>query len=350
MNDQFTLSTWLQTTGYATALIGKYLNEYPFKNRNENYIPPGWDRWVVFSRTPGYYDYILNIDGVDVRYGSSPEHYSTDVLGKEANEFVLTTRQPFFLVFAPHAPHEPFIPAPRHVGYYNDIEISDNPNVNESDVTDKPSYVRKLVHLDEGDIQELYLQQKRADETLLSVDEAIRSFIETLEDRGILDNTVIVFMTDNGYSFGNHRWVGKICEYEECIRTPLMIRYPGAAYSTVTTLVENTDIAPTLTEIAGAMMTTAGDGRSLLPLLVGAAPADWRTSILIEFRDPTGSSPVTPFWGVRTDAWKYIELDTGEKELYDLEDDPNELKNLAGDWWHLKTRLRLSGELQRLRR
>jgi len=175
--------------------------------------------------------------------------------------------------------------------------------------------------------------------------------VDALEERGILDDTVIFYLTDNGFSFGEHRWVGKQCPYEECIRTPFLVRFPGAASHLDPHLVSNVDVAPTVADLARVAPEPRPDGRSLLPLLAGTDAGPWRDGVLIEW---VGDPVVPPWWGVRTEGLVYVELGTGERELYDLAGvagpaDPFELDNRAGDPGYAAIGAGLSGLLARLR-
>lgn len=345
-NDSSTLATWLDQTGYETALIGKYLNDYPFSDRPDNYIPPGWDRWFAF-RTQAYYDYQLNENGTWVSYGSTAADYSTDVLAGKAQAFLSSATEPFFLYFSTQAPHRPFTPAPRHKGRLAGVPITRTPNFNEADVSDKPTWVRNLPLFTASEENGLDSGQRTASETLFAVDEAIKTFMDTLSARGILDNTVIIFMTDNGLSYGHHRWAKeKRCVYEECVSTPLMIRYPWTEARTESRLSLNTDIAPTIAELAGVSMPYRPDGFSLVPRLTNSA-TDWRSSVLLEYQE-SGQTP-SMFWAVRTDSWKYSELATGERELYDLDADPFELTNVADEPAYAEIQALLAAELERLK-
>jgi N-acetylglucosamine-6-sulfatase len=347
LNDASTIATWLKSSGYRTGLVGKYLNGYPFPSRPANYIPPGWDYWAAFTRVD-HYNYTLNVNGATISHGSAPQDYSTDVLYQRALQFIdgTASNQPFMLYFSTHAPHAPNTPAPRHQGYYQNLPISFSPNFNEADVSDKPAWVRALPLRPRAAMTTL---QRRAAETLLAVDEAIRGIVNRLMQRGQLDNTVIVFMTDNGFSFGSHRWIQKRCVYEECVRTPLLIRYPGLGTNrSENRLISSVDIAPTLAALAQATPSNSVDGASLVPLLTGASTG-WRTSLLLQYQGPyaTGESPT--FWAVRTARWKYVELKTGEKELYDIVNDPYELVNVAGNPANAPVMSSLAAELARLR-
>jgi N-acetylglucosamine-6-sulfatase len=331
LDDSSTLATWLHSAGYRTALVGKYLNDYPWTRGN--FTPPGWDHWVAFKKSVGYYNYSLNIDGTTVKHGSDPSDYSTDVLGAEAKAYVSSATQPFFLYFAPNAPHAPITPAPRDQDTYANRTISRTPNFNEADVSDKPAWVRSLPALKSGN--EMDRLRRVEYETLKAVDKTVADIFTALKDRGILDNTVVIFMTDNGYSFGEHRWKGKRCAYEECIRTPLLIRYPGGQGGSSNALVSNVDIAPTIAEFAGVTPPKPVDGYSLVNLLTHPN-ATIRTTVLLrgkhddsDSEEGDGFKPPS-FWGVRTTNFKYIEtVETGEVELYDLRNDSYELDNVA---------------------
>ena len=341
--DDSTIATWLKSTGYKTALVGKYLNGYPFTGKA--LIPPGWDYWVAFYEGQDYYNYQLYENGTLNSYGSTAQEYSTDVFYNRAISFLNTTSsdQPFFLYFAPQAPHQNFTPAPRHAGLYSTLPIFYGPNFNEADVSDKPAWVRTLPLL----TRNTDTGQRKASETLLAVDEAIQGIMENIESKGQLDNTVIMFITDNGFSFGAHRWQEKRCVYEECVKTPLMIRFPWTDTRTESRLVQSIDLAPTIAELAQVTPTHQVDGRSLLPLLNNTATG-WRSSILLEYQDNT-TTP-RPFWAIRTLEWKYVELNTtGEKELYDLVNDPYELQNLANLPEYASVQSSLAAELAALR-
>ena len=164
-------------------------------------------------------------------------------------------------------------------------------------------------------------------ESLLAVDEALERLVSRLEAAGELERTVIVFVSDHGYSFGAHRNPQKDCAYEECIHAPLHVRMPGASGPReIEALVGNVDLAPTIAELTG--IDPGGfDGQSLVPLLAGESSSLNRPLLLrhVKYRD----KPPT-FWGIRTERWKYVLQQNGERELYDLRADPHELRSLAG--------------------
>jgi arylsulfatase A-like enzyme len=337
LDESNTLATWLQASGYRTSLIGKYLNGYPFGRGL--YKPPGWDNWQVFTGEPDYYNYKLYENGVTHSFGSATSDYSTDVLTNKAVDFInASSAQPFFLFFAPKTPHNPFNePTPRHTNDPACTDVGtaafDRPNFAEADVSDKPEWVQKRPLPNVGAER---ANRKHQCEMLLALDDDVQSIFTALTNKGVLDNTVVVYMTDNGYANGRHRFSTKRCEYEECIETPLLVRYPGFTPHTVDQMATNVDIAPTFAELAGATPGIHQDGYSLVPLL-DQSVTTWKqddAGVLIEyigFGNPSDPSPVPGYWGVRTRQYKYVELSTGEKELYDLTADPWELQNRADD-------------------
>lgn len=340
-----TLATWLQAAGYKTSLIGKYLNGYPWA-QGSAVIPPGWNNWEVLSGTSSaswYYNYTLNENGVNKSYGATDADYSTDVFAKKAKTFIQNQTGPFFLMITPVSPHEPSTVATRYLSAPLGV-IPRFPNFNEADVSDKPLWVQGLT-LKNG--QTMDYSRGKAYRSLLAVDDMVHDIFDTLSTQGILNNTVIIFMTDNGYSFGEHRWADKGCVYEECMRTPLLIRYPGQAGRNVNELAQNIDIAPTIQKLTGAIPTLAQDGKSLLPFLLNQTPSSWRTGILLRWIGVSNFA-IPGFWAIRTDQYKYVELNTGEKELYDLIADPYELENRANQPAYATIQADLAIKLQNL--
>jgi N-acetylglucosamine-6-sulfatase len=327
-DDSVTIATALHAAGYRTGLFGKYLNGY-----NGTYLPPGWDRWFAFSQAESglYYDYTLNDNGILTNFDSDPEDYSTDVLAAEAVRFVrnVPLEEPLFAVFTPFAPHGPSTPAPRHVGDFGWYDPEFDPAVNESDVSDKPPYIRKQGKIDRG---KLVGQWRRSLESLQAVDEAVAELIRALDETGRLGSTMIVFTSDNGLALGEHRWLGKVVPYEESIRVPMVIRYdPLTSQGRSEALVANVDLAPTFADLAGVRLET--DGESLLPALSGAR--GFRHALVLEHPDIMLSG----YCGVRTAHAKYVRYADGFQELYRLERDPRELRNDLGPS-PLRTRLR----------
>jgi N-acetylglucosamine-6-sulfatase len=322
--DGSTIATWLHDAGYRTALVGKYLNRYR-RAAHQGYVPPGWDRWVALAENNGrYYDYDLSVNGSIRHFGTSAEDYSTNVYTRYAVDFIRSTRRPLFLYYAPSAPHAPFQPAPRDANAFADLAPYDAPSYGEPDVSDKPAYVRQLdwTRWRSASIQAIRRNQYR---TLLAVDRGVGRIVQALEDTGRLSNALIVFMSDNGYLWGEHRLKDKRAPYEESIRVPLVIRddalFPGGTVDDRLAL--NIDLAPTFAAVAGA----AAPGAAGLSML---RPADsWRARFPIEHYQ--FADPVPSYCGARTRRWKYVDYRDGTQELYDLGADPYELTNEAAE-------------------
>jgi len=335
-DDASTIATWLHTDGanYRTALMGKYLNGY--STDDAAYVPPGWNRWVAWAPAAaggegkgGYFNYPVSLDGRVRNYGSAPADYSTDVYAGFAKTFIRRTApgRPLFLYFATRAPHGPSTPAPRYQDACAGLTIPPYPDRSETDVSDKPAYIQAQRLRTGGDI----VYQKHC-QSLLAVDDAVKTIVDQLRASGRLADTMIVFMSDNGILLGEHHWFGKKVPYEESIRVPMIVRYDpvtGGAPATDSHLVLNVDLAPTFAEVAHVSAPGA-EGTSLLPLLDGSSTS-WRSDFLIEHRDPSNHVEVPAYCGVRNEHDVYVEYDTGEEELYDLDTDPYELDNLAGD-------------------
>jgi N-acetylglucosamine-6-sulfatase len=329
--DRSTLATWLHDEGYTTGLVGKYLNAY---DRIRHHIPPGWDRWAAISSVPtvAYQNFTLNEDGRFRTYGRGEAVYSTTVLERHATNFVRTARPPFFLHFTPIAPHPPATPHPRDVGRFDDLPpIQRTPSFDEADVSDKPW---KDLHprMTNEEIAKAVAVRQNMLESLQALDRAVAAIVRALEARGELDNTVIVYTSDNGFLLGEHRLWQKIWPYDETTRVPLVIRAPWITTGlTDDHLVLNIDLAPTLAELAGAPVPDA-DGRSLVSLLRGRPPP-WRTAFVEEFlgRDQRFINEGPPaFSALRTTRYLYVEYAVGWRELYDVVEDPYQLQNLAG--------------------
>ena len=334
LDETDTLAVWLHDAGYRTGLVGKYLNEYPWDRGP--YVPPGWDRWYAkenLSQATTYYDYPVVDQGQLQIAGSSPADYATDALAREAVGFVreAPADSPWFLYFAPSAPHAPWEPAPRDrdapVGGAGPVPTQAVLN----DVRGKPAWVRARPPVDAVSLaifQRERLQERR---TLLAVDGAVRSLVDEVAARGELDRTVIVFLSDNGYAYGEHRLHAKGSPYEESIHVPFAIYSPWRAGATMDALVANLDVAPTIAALAGVAVPAPIDGINLAPIVRGQAPGPDLTADRGVFLDWRGSVDVPAWSGIRTSDAVYIRSADGTRELYDLAADPKELRNLVAD-------------------
>ena len=330
--EENTVASSLQEGGYRTAFFGKYLNGYGRGDRT--YVPPGWDEWYGKLDGQKLYDYSINENGEEVSYGSEEGDFFTDVLSGQASDFIRRAApedRPFFAYVAPTAPHTPATPAERHEGTFSEDEVLQPPSFDEEDVSDKPSWVRNMDRISNKQASQIEKRHQKRLNSMLAVDEMTASLVQELEDAGELDNTFIVFTSDNGFHGGEHRIKGgKRTPYEESARVPLFVRGPGVpAGSKVEELALNTDFAPTFAALAGVDF--PADGRSLVPLL-GGEDAPWRTSILLEAftnEEARGEQASLPnYQVVRTETHKYVEYENGEAELYDLANDPYELESI----------------------
>jgi N-acetylglucosamine-6-sulfatase len=282
-------------------------------------IPPGWTEW--YAGTGGseyrYYDYRLNENGKVVSYGATPDDYQSDVYTGKALDFIhrrapdagTTPFFPFVTYLAPHVggpvePGDPTLgtpaPAPRHKGRFAGELPPTTPAFNEADMRDKPASMRSRASLTPTQVSEIQEAYRQRLESLLAVDEGIARIIGALQDDGVLDNTMIIFTSDNGFFQGEHRLSsGKILPYEPAVKVPLLIRGPGTAPGhRVSALVANIDLAPTIVELAGATAGRTMDGRSLSPFLSGGQ-ATWLVGprhVLVE-DSPRGTAR-TVFWSI----------------------------------------------------
>lgn len=358
--EQSTVATWLQAAGYRTALIGKYLNGYPEPPApNRTYIPPGWTYWISPNGGDPYseYNYSLNENGTTVAYGNAPEDYLADVMASKAAAFIKTSavdhpNQPFFLYIAPYVPHSPATPPPRYAALLPDVRAPRGASFNEADVSDKPAWVRTLPLLSPRAIADIDALYRKRRQSMLAMDDLVKTVVDTLQATGQLDNTYLFFTSDNGFHQGQHRLnSGKNTAFEEDIHVPLVVRGPGVpAGRVINEITANVDYAPTFAELAGVTPPSFVDGRSLGPFLSGSTPSAWRQVLLLEHEHSTLTSatanrlleppdpydaqmtkrPVAkpPFAGLRTaNGFTYVEYDTGEHELYDLKRDPGQINN-----------------------
>ncbi len=318
-----TLATAFDDAGYKTGLFGKYLNRWPW-GHGAGFIPPGWDRWVAFDGRPEYYEYELSVNGRTEAHDSRRADYSTDVTADHVSRFIGKADQPFFAYYAPYGSHSPFTPASRHAHAYDGAAIPKPPNFNRT-ASDQHRFFDTRPRVDVEAINENTRGQY---ETLLSVDDALAGFYSKLQQQGELNNTIIVFLADNGYSSGSHRWAEKRCLYNECGHVPVMVRAPGYTGQAEQGLISNVDLAGTISQLAGIPFGPT-DGESLVPLMSDSASTLGRP-VLLRSRRESGNEPPTG-WGLRTDRFKYIRYNNGQVEMFDLESDPYELTDVSID-------------------
>jgi N-acetylglucosamine-6-sulfatase len=339
-DDSEALPVALQRAGYRTGFLGKYLNGYPGRsNPPPGTVPPGWTTWFALLDWQ-MFGWPANVNG-NLRWFNRPFQYQTDVLKRRANRFIRqssTRNQPFFLTVATLAPHrEPRVKwrenprSPRrHEGTFRQRPLRVGPAFNVAS-DDKPFFVRNRPPLTERQQHRFTVLNRNRLRSLLSVDELVRDVVRQLERSGELDNTYLIFTSDNGFMLGEHRQRGKNRLYEPSIRVPMLMRGPRVpAGVRRPQLTANIDLAPTIYDATGVDPLIEPDGISMLrPARRQGADAD-RQILLTKADSVRGSST-----GVRTPRYMYAEHETPdgselEYELYDLRQDPHQLRNLAG--------------------
>ncbi|HXG66772.1 MAG TPA: sulfatase, partial [Blastocatellia bacterium] len=327
-------SQYLQQAGYQTAFVGKW-----HMGGDSDDPQPGFHHWVSFR---GQGTYLPGPDGLNVNGRRVPQQgYITDELTDYALDWLRQRppNRPFMLYLSHKAVHSEFIPAERHRGrYQNKTFIPPKTMANTPEnYAGKPMWVKNQRNSWHGvdfpyhsdlDIAEYY---KRYTETLLAVDESIGRVLDYLRQQNLLDSTLIIYMGDNGFAFGEHGLIDKRTAYEESMRVPMLMHCPALIKggTKVTQVVANIDIAPTILEAAGLQAPDYMDGRSFLALAQGK-DAPWRTSLLYEYYWERNFPHTPTIHALRGDRYKYIryhgiwDID----ELYDMQEDPLETKNL----------------------
>lgn len=350
---------YLQHNGYATAFVGKW-----HMGDEDDQPQKGFDHWVSFRGQGEYYNPTLNVDGKRIEYKDST--YITDLLTDYAVNWLKDTdkSQPFFLYLSHKAVHAEFNPAERHTGAYKDVKIQYPPSMflTASDTSktfglsktqikseatnlranlkDIPEWVRKqryswhgvdYMYNDAIQFNDFYRQYL---ETLLGIDDSIGRILQYLQETGLAESTVVIYMGDNGFSFGEHGLIDKRHMYEESMRVPLLVWCPEmiSPGTKVEQMVQNIDIGPTILELAGIRKPEQMQGESFAPLLEGKEIA-WRDKVFYEYYWEDAFPQTPSIFGVRTDRYKYIFNHGvwGINELYDLQKDPHEVYNLIRD-------------------
>ncbi len=333
----------LKKAGYETGFVGKWHMDNARSDPRLDF-----DTWLSFAGQGVYENPVFNENGRAYRAGG----YVTDLLSDYAARWLQRPKEkPFCLIVSHKAAHVPFEAAARHRLAFAGARLPEPANFSET-FADKPAWQRryKLCGLepdtwnacDPVDIPAaLPLEPWNPQDherltylrTLLAVDEGTKLLLEALKSVGQLGDTLVVFTSDNGFLLGAHRLQDKRVMYEESLRVPLFVRYPKRIKAGLrpTEMVSSLDLAPTLLEFAGVAVPKTMQGRSLRPLLEGEGVA-WRDALLYEYFQEYGPG-VPTILGVRTERWKYVtypDLLDDISELYDLEADPGELRNLIG--------------------
>lgn len=383
---QQTFPKLLQEEGYQTAMIGKW----HLKSK-----PEGFDYWSILSgdhEQGQYYQPEFNENGKRI----TEKGYVTDIVTDKTIRFLerRDKSKPFCVMYHQKAPHRNWMPAQRHLGKFNDVVFKEPANLFDNyetrsraayeqdmsiEFTMKERWDLKIAtpeELADSSLKDKFYEayhrmtpdeQKRWNEayatrikeyreqkltgrelvrwkyqqymrdylaTTLAVDDNVGRLLKYLEDIGELDNTIIVYTSDQGFFLGEHGWFDKRFMYDECQRTPLLIRYPEIikAGSKSSALCMNVDFAPTLLDMAGVKIPNDMQGKSLLPILKneGKTPDDWRKAVYYHYYEYPAEHSVKRHYGIRTADFKLIHFynDIDEWEMYDLRKDPHEMNNL----------------------
>ncbi|HET7705407.1 MAG TPA: sulfatase [Thermoanaerobaculia bacterium] len=357
--DHRTFPQILRAAGYHTGLVGKW---------HLKSLPSGFDQWVIFPWQGEYHDPDMIANGTHLRMRG----HADDVVGDQALEFLAKRPQdkPFCLLYQFKSPHRSWTPAERHEHAFDGVEIPLPPTFEEK-LEGKPEAVRAadmaLAELpdfraqvpadlprEERKRRNYELMVKNYYRVLLSVDENVGRVLDFLDTHNLAENTIVVYTSDNGFFLGEHGLYDKRLMYEPSIRVPMAIRYPARIKPGSvdrTHMVLNVDAAPTLLQLAGIPVPLGLHGRSMLPLLLGAE-VPWRDAFLYEYYEYPAGHCARKNRGIRTDRWKLIHFfeQPQEWELYDLQADPGETKNLAGSRSHTGVMASLKLRMAELRK
>lgn len=382
---QETFPKLLRGAGYQTAVIGKW---------HLKSDPTGFDYWDVLIGQGPYYNPPMIQNGTRV----SREGYTTEILTDLALEWLEAGRdkeKPFMLMYQHKAPHRNWQPGPKYLNMYDDVTIPEPPtlfdkwegrtsanreqkmtiehDLNASDLklvaprNLTPSQ-RQVWDAAYGPKNDAFRAQNLSGRALVkwkyqryvkdylrcvaAVDDNIGRVLDYLDEEGLSENTVVIYSSDQGWYLGEHGWFDKRWMYEESLKMPFVVRWPGviAPGSRNRDLVQNIDFAPSFLEMAGVSAPEAIQGRSLVPLMRGNRPTDWRDSIYYHYYEFPGAHSVRRHYGVRTERYKLIHFyRKGEWELFDLATDPDEMRNEYLNVNYQNTVTQLKGELDRLR-
>src|SRR5215470_7725298 len=354
--DSFPIITDLiYKAGYEIAFVGKSHVQGALMDRY-------WDYYFGFYGQADYQNPVIT-EGVKGKFGEAHPYneYVDDLLTRRAVEWLQQSHaKPFCLFLWFYAPHAPFDRPLRMVNDFNGVPIP-KPSSFDEYLAGYPGKPKGVVDaLNKIGWQFLRVDEPRSLEELVkdhycgvqSNDEDIGKVFAALENKGVLDDTAILWSSDHGFFLGEHRFYDKRLMYEPSIRVPLMIRYPRRIKGGTTSekMALNLDIPPTLLDLAQVPIPGAFQGKSLMPL-VERNDVDWRKDWLYEYYEYPAYENIPPNRGVRTERYKYIEYFTQDAyELYDLESDPNEMHNLYGDPKYADLTVQLRQRLEELRR
>lgn len=381
---QVTIPKLFQAAGYQTAMIGKWHLQTD---------PVGFDHWEVLYGQGPYYNPPMKTPEGRIEYTG----YTTDIVTDIGLQWLSDGRdpdRPFLLMLQHKAPHRNWQPGPDHLNMYDDVEIpepatlfDDYATRAEGARTQEMTIERHLSRNDlklvpprnltaeqleawsaayddknkafeeaglEGRERVQWMYQRYLKDYLrciASVDDNIGRVLDWLDESGLAENTLVIYTSDQGFYLGDHGWYDKRWMYEESLRTPLIVRWPGQteAGSTTELMAQNLDFGPTMLAAAGIEIPDQMQGLSLTPILQGGQPGTWRDAIYYHYYEFPGVHAVPRHYGVRTDRYKLIHYyQLGAWELFDLEQDPDELNNVVDDPTYAAIRKQLETRLREL--
>lgn len=336
------LARHLQQAGYHTAIIGKW---------HLGSEPTGFDVWNILPGQGLYHDPVFLTPGKKTKH----QGYCTDLI----TDFTLDVikkrpkDKPFFVMCHHKAPHRPWDPDEKHAKQFENVEVPEPPTFNDDYATRSAAAAEATMRIDrdltQRDVKhtppagltgmalkkwkyQRYMRDYLA--CIASVDDNVGRLLDYLQESGLAENTIVVYTSDQGFFLGDHNWYDKRFMYEECLRMPFLLRWPKQVKAGTVNerMILNVDFAPTLLAAAGAKVPADMQGRSFLPLLHGATPADWRTAMYYRYYHYPMHHRVQPHYGIRTERYKLIYFHKLDQwELFDLHNDPRELNNTYAD-------------------
>nr|WP_281352494.1 sulfatase [Phytoactinopolyspora alkaliphila] len=369
----------LREAGYQTAVFGKW-----HLGHGELHDPRGFDEWMVLPDQGDYHDpQMISLGGRQAHEG-----YATDIITDLSLDWLARRdrERPFCLLVHHKAPHRPWEPDDKHATMYDDVDIPEPPTLRDDysgrSEAASAAVMRLARDMDATDLKEPVPSGLSDDEELVwkyqryikdylrcvaSVDDNVGRLLDYLDAEGVSEDTMVVYTSDQGFFLGDHGWYDKRFMYEESLRMPLLARYPSLipAGSSCDDLVLNVDFAQTFLELGGVPELPTMQGRSIVPLLRGERPDDWRTSMYYRYwMHDDQIHRIRAHYGVRTHRYKLIcyygdgyglagnsdRIFPTEWELFDLERDPMELTSVHDDPEYAQVRRELETELDRLQR
>lgn len=359
--DRTVFPALLGRAGYQTALIGKW---------HLHRDPTCFDHWDMLPGQGDYHDPVF----ISATGKKQVKGYVTEIITDKCIDWLehRDPAKPFLLMCHHKAPHRSWEPDAKHAKMYEDSDIP-VPETFDDDYATRSAAAKRQTMSVEKDLNTTDLKQTPPEglsgaelkkwkyqrymkdylRCVASVDDNIGRLLDYLDAHGLTDNTIVIYTSDQGFFLGDHGWYDKRFMYEESLRMPLLIRASGITKpaSVSTAFVQNIDFAPTLLDLCGVAIPKEMQGVSIRPLLQGAAPDDWRRSILYHYYEEPGPHNVAAHYGVRTGRYKLIRFYLAVKawELYDLEKDPHELENVYEDPKYAEVVTELKRELTRLK-